>query len=142
MAGPVESAIRGRIASGVTLATPMQDAPFVVERIDADGMVLLLGEKRAWTRLSWECLEGIVPFLRGRGWVKIGSKYDTRAEAGTLDDYLKGSTCSGFSVGDNRKNTVPWASSAGAARVPTVTYTHGSRRSADAIRRTRKRGND
>ena len=70
--------------------TPVRGAPFIVARFDDQGMVLLLGQQEAWTRLTWECLEGVVPFLAGRGWVTIGSRYETSADATTLDGYLKG----------------------------------------------------
>jgi hypothetical protein len=40
--------------------------------------------------LTGECLEGTALFLAGRGWVEIGSRYDTISEAETLDGYLKG----------------------------------------------------
>ena len=58
--------------------------------IDDSGVVLLLGVGQARTRLSWSCLEGIPDFLRGRGWVPVGSVYDTAGSPGTLDGYLKG----------------------------------------------------
>jgi hypothetical protein len=53
-------------------------------------VVLLLGEKEAWTPLPWRALEGVPDLLRGRGWVPIGSVYATTSTAGTLDAYLKG----------------------------------------------------
>jgi hypothetical protein len=34
-------------------------------------------------------LEGIISFLRQRGKVRIGSKYDTSSDPNTLDGYLK-----------------------------------------------------
>ncbi len=87
--GPVESAIRDRIGEGQELHTPARKARFVVDRIDERGVVLLLG-KGGWpTRLSWECLEGVAPFLSGRGWIVIGGRYETAGEPGTLDEYLK-----------------------------------------------------
>ena len=43
-----------------------------VARVDEKGIVLLLGQQEAWTPLTWACLEGVVTFLAGRGWVKIG----------------------------------------------------------------------
>jgi len=97
--GPVEGAIRDRIGQGRELRTPARKAPFVVDRIDQRGVVLLLG-KGAWhTRLSWECLEGIVTFLSGRGWIIIGGRFETAGEPGTLDEYLKR-----FS----KRSTAPW----------------------------------
>ena len=87
--GPVERAIRSRIRAPFELSTPARGAPFVVQRITDRGIVLLLGEHRAYTPLSWECLEGIADYLRGRGWMKIGSKYAVTADPDTLDAYLK-----------------------------------------------------
>jgi hypothetical protein len=88
--GPVETAIRSRIRPGAVLHTPAKGSPFVVERIDNQGIVLLLGAKRAWTRLSWECLEGAPDFLRGQGWVPVGGSRLTEGRPDTLDEYLKG----------------------------------------------------
>lgn len=55
----------------------------------SDGLVLLLGEKEAWTPLPWPALEQAPDFLRGRGWVLVGSAYSTDSVAGTLDEHLK-----------------------------------------------------
>jgi hypothetical protein len=89
MSGPIQSAVRASITSGMRLTTPAQGKPFSVARVDGDGIVLLLGDKEAWTPVSWDCLEGISMFLRARGWVEIGSRYDTSADPATLDGYLK-----------------------------------------------------
>jgi hypothetical protein len=35
-------------------------------------------------------LEGVIEFLRGKGWVEIGMTYDVAGRTGTLDGYLKG----------------------------------------------------
>jgi hypothetical protein len=72
------------------LATPGRGSPFSVGRIDDRGIVLLFGKKETPTPLTWPCLEGAVDFLRGKGWVEIGGRYDTSARPGTLDGYLKG----------------------------------------------------
>jgi hypothetical protein len=63
----VEESIQQSIHPGQELRTPARDMPFWVERIDKEGVVLLLGRKRWPTRLSWSCLEGAVPFIRERG---------------------------------------------------------------------------
>lgn len=90
IAGPVQRAVRAAIAPGAVLRTPARAAPFVVEAPDGEELVLRLGAGQWRTPLSWECIEGIADFLRGKGWVKIGTKYDVKGEAGTLDGYLKG----------------------------------------------------
>ncbi|MEX0683746.1 MAG: hypothetical protein WD904_01965 [Dehalococcoidia bacterium] len=88
--GPIQRAIRARIAPGSTLRTAVRSAPFVVDAVNGDGIVLLLGAKQARTAFDWECIEGIGAFLRGRGWVESGSTYEVRPNPGTLDGYLKG----------------------------------------------------
>jgi hypothetical protein len=74
----------------MTLKTLGQSRPFVLEEINERGIVLLLGEKRAWTPIGWDCLEGLVPFLKGKGWVTGGSSFSVAADRTTLDGYLKG----------------------------------------------------
>jgi hypothetical protein len=87
--GPVEQAIRRAVGTGQRLATPVRAAPFTVESLDGQGVVLGLGPGKWRTRLSWPCLEGIPPFLAGKGWVEIASRYEVQGKAGTLDGYLK-----------------------------------------------------
>jgi hypothetical protein len=89
--GPVEGALRARFKTPVTLHTLGQGKPFVLDRIGHDGIVLLLGRQRNYTPLGWDCLEGIVPFLRRHpGWVPAGGTYVVGGERGTLDEHLKG----------------------------------------------------
>src|SRR5262245_32430593 len=90
MPGNVERAIRATVHEGQQLVTPTGSAPFSVGRLGPESLVLLLGQKRAWTPIRWSCLEGIPDFLRGRGWVRIGGAFDVHGEPGTLDQYLKG----------------------------------------------------
>lgn len=88
--GPVEQAIRATFRTPVTLHTFGHRKPFVLERIDHNGILLLLGEQLNETPLSWECLEGILPFLcRYPGWVPAGGTFVVQGERGTLDEYLK-----------------------------------------------------
>jgi hypothetical protein len=87
---PVEQAIRAKFRTPTTLHTLGQGRPFVLERIDHNGIVLLLGTQRNCTLLQWGCLEGIVPFLRRLpGWVPAGGTFVVDGELGTLDEYLK-----------------------------------------------------
>lgn len=85
----IEPAVRHHCSSGMRLSTPSGRGEFSVKLIDEKGVILLLGAKEAATRISWECLEGVDPYLRGRGWVEIGSVFDARSKSGTLDEYLK-----------------------------------------------------
>ena len=87
---PVEQAIRARFRTPATLHTLGEGKPFVLERIDHNGIVLLLGKQRNYTLLKWNCLEGIVPFLgRHPGWVPAGGTYVVGGVRGTLDEHLK-----------------------------------------------------
>ena len=90
--GPIENAIRSSIAPGSTLTTFARRSPFVFERASSEGMLLLVGKGRWEVSLSWECLEGVASFLRGRGWVVVGSRFDVGGDPEKLDGYLKGYT--------------------------------------------------
>jgi len=89
MAGSVEDAVRGAVSPGELLATPSGRGHFTVAEYTAHGIVLLLGEKQARTPLPWQALEQVPDFLRGRGWVLIGSLYSTDSTPGSLDAHLK-----------------------------------------------------
>jgi hypothetical protein len=87
--GPVEKAVRGAVSPGDQLSTPSGRGRFTVARCTADGLVLLLGEKQAWTPLPWRALEEVPDFLRGRDWVLISGVYSTGSRQGSLDEHLK-----------------------------------------------------
>ena len=88
--GDVERAIRESVADGERLKTAADGAPFTVEQLTPNALVLLLGEGQHKTPVSWQCLEGIPAFLRGKDWVPIGAgKYTTESDPQTLDGYLK-----------------------------------------------------
>lgn len=89
MTGRVESAVRGSVSPGELLATPTARGGFKIARYTAEGLVLLLGTKEAWTPLPWRAMEGVPDFLRGRDWVAIGSVYSTDSQPGSLDEYMK-----------------------------------------------------
>ena len=89
MAGPVESAVRAAVQPRDVLLTPSGRGRFSVAKYTSDGLVLLLGEKQAWTPLPWRALEEVPDFLRGRGRVPIGSVYSTDSLPGSLDEHLK-----------------------------------------------------
>ena len=67
MTGRVESAVRGSVSPGEVLATPTGRGRFKVERYTSDGLVLLLGEKEAWTPLPWRAMEGVPEFFARTG---------------------------------------------------------------------------
>lgn len=85
----VEDAVRAAVSPGSLLLTPSGKGRFTVARYTSDGLVLLLGEKEAWTLLPWRALEGLPDYLRGRGWILIGGVYSTDSQVGSLDEYLK-----------------------------------------------------
>jgi hypothetical protein len=87
--GIVEKAVRKHIQRGQTVRLRASGKPFVVDRIESDSIVLLFGKKETPTRLRWEWLEGIVPFLRERGSVPIGGVFAVESKEATLDGYLK-----------------------------------------------------
>ena len=89
MAGRVEAAVRAAVPVDLPLRTPSGRGRFTVTRYTTEGLVLLLGEKEAWTPLPWRALEEVPDLLRGRGWVRIGSVYSMDSVAGTLDAHLK-----------------------------------------------------
>jgi hypothetical protein len=60
-----------------------------VDRLDSRGVTLLFGPKRTSTFFSWDCLEGVVDYLKGRQWVPVGANRDLAGNPNTLDWYLK-----------------------------------------------------
>lgn len=87
----VEEAVRLKVPAGAILHTPTRNSSFVVDQVDSAGIVLLLGAGAWHTRISWECLEGIVPFVQGHGGqVPIGGRHQVEGNPGTLDQWLKG----------------------------------------------------
>ena len=62
-------------------------------RLQAQGQAevdrVLGRRKQARTPLPWRALEQVPDFLRGRGWVPIGSSYSTDGTPGSLDAHLK-----------------------------------------------------
>jgi hypothetical protein len=90
MTGSVQTAILTAIPPGTQLPTPTGRAQFVVSEHASHGLIILLGPKRTSTTLSWQCLEGIPVFLRGRDWIRVGANRDVNNRDLTLDGYLKG----------------------------------------------------
>jgi hypothetical protein len=87
--GPVENAVRASLQEGQELFTPGRGKPFWVDRMDGQGLVLLLGQGRWETRLPWSALEGAADLLRGRGWVRTTGSFAPEADTTTLSGYLK-----------------------------------------------------
>jgi len=74
------------IRVGMTLLTPVRNAPFTIDSIDAEHVVFFVGAKTR-IKIPRACWDGIPNFLRGKGWVKIGAKHDV-APRGTFEEYL------------------------------------------------------
>lgn len=89
MPGPVESAIRRTIREGETLESVSQRKPFVVGELRSDALVLLLGESRSRTVLRWEAFEAVPDFLRGKGWVELGSKHSVDVDEASFDGFMR-----------------------------------------------------
>jgi hypothetical protein len=77
------------VAPAARLRTPTDRGRFSVARYTTDGLVLLLGDKEAWTPLPWQALEEVPDFLRGCGWIAIAGACSTESTQGTLDAHLK-----------------------------------------------------
>lgn len=86
--GPVQQAIRANLSSNTQLLTRSRPSPFLLSEITGEGIVLLLAMKHR-TPISWGCLEGVMPVLRGKEWVVCGGRHSVNGEPGTLDEYLK-----------------------------------------------------
>lgn len=87
--GPVERAVRKSVSSGDVLRTPGQGKPFTVDRVDGQGLVLLLGQGRWETPVPWDALEGTPGIFRGRGWLRTTGSFSRNDDSTTLDGYLK-----------------------------------------------------
>lgn len=88
--GPVEQAVRNTLHKGSTLRTPRgQDRDeFRVTELDSEGLKV----SKIQPSITWDELEGVVAFLKGRGGeAKIGATKSI-PQLGTLDEYFK-KTC-------------------------------------------------
>lgn len=87
--GPVQRAVRAHLHGGQRLETPGRSAPFTLERIDQDGIVLLLGRGQHRTRIPWGALETVPDLFRNRGWLPTSGSYAPNPDTTTLDGHLK-----------------------------------------------------
>ncbi len=74
------------IHSGMVFFTPVRKVQFSIDAIDKDRLVFFVGAKSLIPipRTIWD---EIPDFLRDKGWVRIGAKYDTASER-TLQEYI------------------------------------------------------
>ena len=88
--GPVQGAIRQKLSPEDTLRTPSGRASFTIRELDTKGILLHVGESESPMSFTWDELEGIVPFLEGRGGeAEIGAVKSSDVKPGTLDEYTK-----------------------------------------------------
>jgi len=89
MTTSVEAAVRAAVRPGDILPTPTGQATFEVSELSSQGLALLFGPARTRTLMPWPCLEDVLGFLRGRGWVPVAANRDVNSDHG-LDGYFKG----------------------------------------------------
>lgn len=74
-----------------TLNTPSKGKKckkFVVIRIRQKGLTIGIGEDKRELFIRSACFDGVIDFLRDKGWIRIGAIHDTDT-AGTFDEYVK-----------------------------------------------------
>ena len=80
--------IAGEIHSGMVMYTPVRRAQFTVDSVDMEKeMIVFSVGAKTRIKIPRACWDGIPNFLRGKDWVKIGSRHDT-APIGTFEEYL------------------------------------------------------
>ena len=80
--------ITREICPGMVMYTPVRRAQFTVDSIDLEnGMVVFSVGAKTRIKIPRACWDGIPNFLRGKNWIKIGSRHDT-APRGTFEEYL------------------------------------------------------
>ena len=89
MTRSVEQAVLSSMRQGTVLPTPTGKAQFEVDGLDSRGVTLLFGPKRTPTFFSWACLEGVVDYVKDRGWMPVGANRDVDGNPDSLDWYLK-----------------------------------------------------
>ena len=79
--GQVQRQVRRHCAEGENIPTSTRRSYFTVIAIGPEGIRVSSGH--------WDVLEGVVPYLSGKGDVEIGAVNDRLGKPGTLDDYFK-----------------------------------------------------
>ncbi len=90
MPGAVESAVREALEPEDVFSTLGRAATATVDAYEESEVVLLVGQKRTRSTVSWACLEGVPLFLVGRGWVELSGE---GSGGGTLESYLESQGC-------------------------------------------------
>ena len=78
--------VTGAIRSGMKFRTPVQNAAFTIDSVNAERVVFFVGDKTLIPipKAIWD---DIPDFLRGKGWVRIGVRHDV-AEKNTLQYFI------------------------------------------------------
>ena len=84
----VKDAIWSHLCPGTVLRTPddAKGKKFHVESIGPKGIKV---DKLGYTLITWDELEGVVDYLRGRGWVKIGASKNNVVSGDTIEGCLR-----------------------------------------------------
>lgn len=72
--------------AGMILYTPVKRKPFKIESVKPDKLVFFVGTKTL-IPIPIAIWNDIPNFLIGKGWVRIGARYDT-AQKRTLQEYI------------------------------------------------------
>jgi hypothetical protein len=84
-----EGVIRRCVVPGSTLCTLTRRRPFVIEGIEPQGVVLLLGERRTRTLIPWAALQDLMVWLASQDWVEVGGRFEVEPEGETVDALLR-----------------------------------------------------
>jgi len=55
------------MGSGWELQTPSRKKPFIIDWLDREGIIFLLGAGQRKTEIAWLCLKGVMPFIKDLG---------------------------------------------------------------------------
>ena len=86
--GQVQRQVRRHCAEGENIPTSTGRSYFTVIAIRPEGIRVSSGQWQS-SMITWDVLEGVVPYLSGKGDVEIGAVNDRLGKPGTLDDYFK-----------------------------------------------------
>ena len=92
--GPVERQVRQHCSNGTTLNSPSKQSYFITSELNESGIRV---DKIGVQYITWESLEGVVPYLRDLGGkAQIGAVMSAIVEPNTLESYMRG--CIGVNI--------------------------------------------
>lgn len=102
------------IPLGMEMHTPVKKKPFRINFIDVEKKMVYFSAGEELERIHVgvktpiyvpeRCFDGIIEFLKGKGWVRIGPRYDV-APAKTLQEHLDYVGWGRSSVGSDQKKS-------------------------------------